>query len=186
MKTSELFATLETLKSSQTAERKKLTDLISAKLYRRFDDWTALQKAIVNLDSATMYAWNSYGEIDRWFRFGGLADVEENEREYLEAYLSDKHCIRVDFDNDLLITSEGPSIIINTGYRDRDAGVFDQDSGKQILSVDDYRDEEGGIDEAKRNALIEDYMEKTGHFPGVFIDDGHGNLSCVNTQPKAK
>ena len=37
-------------------------------------------------------------------------------------------------------------------------------------------------DTAKRNRLIEEYMEKTGCYPGVFSSDRHGNVFAVNTK----
>jgi hypothetical protein len=165
--------------TSQTArEQERIRGLIQAELNTKFDDWSALQKAIIDSDSATEYTWNEYGEISTWFRFSKLSDVLDVEREYLETYLTD-HFIRVDWDNDCLVRDQGSCIIVNEGYREH--SVYDMDAGKVVIDGDEYIIN-GEVNEVLRNELIETYMERTGYFPTVLRADGHGNLFLLNTQ----
>lgn len=161
-------------------------DAIKAKLQKEydkvFDDSKTLAKAIANAESASEYQLDEYGEVESWFRFAGLSDFQEC-REYFETWLMESHYMRVDWDNDCFLYSQGESLIIQDDSRNRsDNGVWL--GHKQLIAESDYRDEDGEVDEAKRNALIEAWMEKNGYFPGVFRVDSYGNVSPVNTQKK--
>lgn len=161
-------------------------DAIKAKLQKEydkvFDDSKALAKAIANAENASMYQIGEDGEVESWFRFSGLSDFHEC-REYFETWLLESHCMMVDWDNDCFLYSQGESLIIQDDARNRrDNGVWL--SGKQIIEESEYRDDDGEVDESKRNELIEAWMEKNGYFPGVFRVDNYGNVSHVNTQKK--
>jgi hypothetical protein len=60
----------------------------------------------------------------------------------------------------------------------RDNGVYLAD--KCIINESEYKND-GEVDETKRNALIEAYMEKMGYFPGVFRRDRDGSVYSVKT-----
>ena len=96
--------------------------------------------------------------------------------------MRENHCIEVDFQNDVLMYSQGPCIVVNN-----EGDVLDTDSGKWFIKKNDYLDEETGkFDISKRNELIEAYMEKTGYFPGVFESDYYGNLRIDRTLAPSK
>lgn len=120
----------------------------------------------------------------RWIRFNASDFINTDsalEREAFESYLAVDHCINVNFENDALISSDGPCIVIN-----EDGDVFDQDADKCVIPVDDTRDEDGEISVSKRNQLIEQYMESTGVFPSVVSQDRYGNMFYVNTNEGAE
>lgn len=130
-----------------------------------------LQSAITALESSREWGNGEVG-IYRYVPFYGVDDYAEC-REFLEAYLADQG---IHIEGESLVASEGPSFIIND-----EGDVYDQDSCKVIIERADYLTDEGEEDEAKRNALIEAYMEETGFFPGVFRSDGYGNVFLVDT-----
>lgn len=144
-----------------------------------FDDMTQLRKAVNALECSDDYATNEYGDIISWTRFD-TSDFKDCQN-YLKEYMRDSYCVDVDFQNDALSMSHGDDnlIIQDDSRHSRDNGVWQ--SHKQIIAESDYKTEDGEIDETKRNELIEAYMEKTGHFPGVYRIDYHGNVFSVNT-----
>lgn len=112
-------------------------------------------------------------EHDEWYcqyvlaDFSKLIDTKnELQKELLETYLQENHCINADFKNGCLTYSIGPAILIND-----DGDVLDQDSRKWILSKKDYNDD------SERDEAIELYMDKHGYFPAVIEVDRHGNAS---------
>lgn len=167
---------LDKLDTSYRQERWKLEDeaknaffeLMSSKI-KEVQKMTALLEASQEL---TTVVNDEY--FHRWVRvdLGKLIDTaNEFEKQLLSDYFQDQMYTTVDFDNEVITTAEGPCIVIN------DSGdVLDQDSGKWIISKSDYEDE------SERNKLIEEHMEKTGHFPSVVSDDNHGNCFYVNTK----
>ena len=54
-------------------------------------------------------------------------------------------------------------------------------NSKCIIEESSYTDDDGEVNETKRNALIEAYMDKSGFFPGVFRTDSHGNVFAIKT-----
>lgn len=156
---------------------------IQAEYNKVFDDSKTLAKAISNAESASMYQQGYDGEIESWFRFDGLREFQECRDEF-EAWLSDNYCMRVDWDNDCLLVSQGDDnlIIQDDSYRSRDNGVWQ--SGKRVIAESEYRNEGDDVDEEKRNALIEAHMEKTGYYPGVFRVTQHGDVFEVSTLKK--
>jgi len=139
-----------------------------------FKDSTKLRDNVALLEQSSEYSFDKYGEIVSWRRFYDLKDYKEC-ASYLEAYLSDQG-VGIDWENDCLTYNLGPCILINN-----DGDVLDQDSQKWIISKNDYRDDDGNLDEGKRNELIEAWMDKHGYYPGVFSADRHGNVFAVNT-----
>ena len=146
-----------------------------------FDDSKSLAKDIANAESASMYQLDESGEVESWFRFDGLDDIPEDAREFFDTWLSENHCMRVDWDNSCFLYSQGESITIND-----DGDVFL--GHKCVIHARDYRseDRDTDTDELERNRLIEAYMERSGYFPGVFSVDRHGNVFYVDTKPKAE
>ena len=169
--------------SSNTKHATSIKAKLQAEYSAMFDDSKALQKAIANAEQASEYQMGEDGEIESWFRFGGLSDFQEC-REYFETWLQETHGMRVDWDNDCLLNFQGEALIIQDDSRNRrDNGVWL--SGKLVISESDYLDESNEVDEAKRNGLIEAWMESNGYFPGVFRVDYYGNVFFVNTHSKA-
>lgn len=166
--------TLKQIDSDISQQRNEVKTKLSSLLNERkayfkaiFDDSTALQRNLVNAESASMYGSDSSG-IYSWYRIdtSKFSDALDELKEYIE----DQGCFTLDVDNECIMNYQGPCIIIND-----DGDVLDEDSGKWIVSKHDYNSE------TERNALIEGWMEKQGYFPGVFHSDRHGNVSLVST-----
>lgn len=118
-----------------------------------FKDNTRLRDNVALLEQSSEYSFDKYGEIVSWRRFADLSDYRECAT-YLENYLNDRG-VGIDWENDCLTYNLTPCIVIND-----DGDVYDQDSGKLILDVTEYKDDDGNLDEGKRNTLIETWMER--------------------------
>jgi len=130
-----------------------------------------LQADIKALEVSKEYTTNQIGEVCQWVRTKSNLDKYSDIKEFLLTYLSEQHAIfDVDFKNQVFMTSQGPSIIIN-----HEGDILDEDSGQWIVSKSDYETKD------ERNKLIEKYMESKGYFPGVFFIDYYGNVKHVNT-----
>jgi hypothetical protein len=140
-----------------------------------FKEMPELNNAIEALQVSKDFIWNKYDEIAQWIRFD-LSDFQDIKK-YFTEYMQENHLVTVEWDSDALSYSQGPSIVIN-----EDGDVLDQEGNKWFISKNDYRDDDGELNEAKRNELIEQYMEKSGYFPGVFRSDRYGNIFNVNTK----
>jgi hypothetical protein len=140
-----------------------------------FKGLTVIRDAVTKLESSQDFIWDKYGEISSYLRFYELSDFVEC-RSYFETYMYDSHFVNVDWENDCLTYNQGFNIVIN-----EDGDVYDQDGDKFFLNKNDYKNDSGELDVTKRNALIEEYMQKTGCFPTVFSSDRHGNIFVVNT-----
>jgi hypothetical protein len=159
------------------ADRYRAVESVDEKIYAElstgWDDWRALTDAMDRLDSSTEYG-SDEGGIYRWVRFD-LSGIAERERPYFDDYMIDKDgAVRVDYENDALMVSDGPGLIIND-----EGDVLDEDSGKWIISRRDYKSEE------QRAHMIEEWMQASGYFPGVFEMDRYGNVTLVNVQKLA-
>lgn len=168
----------------QLAANRVNSELIREKIQKEYDtvfnDLLSLKKAISNAESASQYQGNEAGEIESWYYFPGLSDFLDC-REYFENWLSEHHCMFVDWKNECLLFPQGESIIIQDDCRHKsDNGVWL--NHKQIIEETEYLDDSGQVNEAKRNELIESYMEKSGFFPGVFRVDNYGNVSYIKTK----
>ena len=142
-----------------------------------FEKSQVIQDAISKLESSHDFTFDRWGEIAAYIRFNDLSDFREC-RDYFETYMRDSHFVSIDWDNDCLLYSQGSENITIQDDTRHDNGVwFDH---KLIIEESEYKDD-GEVDETKRNALIEAYMERTGYFPGVFRVDSYGNVFLVNT-----
>lgn len=131
------------------------------------------------------------GQIAQWFRVD-LPDADKiadkyglessgDVREVIQEIIQDSICARIDWDNSAVsITSYG-AILIQDETR-HDNGVWSLEMNKVIIPESLYKNDDGDVDVSARNKLIEEYMEKTGYFPGVYRVDYHGNIFAVNTQ----
>lgn len=175
-----LTTELNEVNDNYANKREKIKQKLQVAYNKLFDHDIELTKALLNLESASEYGADAEG-IYRWFRFSGLYDIPEAAREFFETYIQDNHYATVDWTNSCFMTYEGDAITIQDDSRHRsDNGVWF--NHKQIFKESDYINEENEVDETKRNALIETYMENTGYFPGVFRIDQHGNVFYVNTK----
>jgi hypothetical protein len=177
----ELRAKLDDVKKLTQQQTDSIAQELQKEYNKVFDDSKDLTKAIANADNSSMYQQGNYGEIESWFRYSKLADYADC-REYFETWLSDRSCMRVDWDNDCLIVGHGDDNIIIQDEHGRDNGVWQ--GSKLIISESEYKNDDGEVNEAKRNALIEAHMEKTGYFPGVFRLTYHGDVYLVQTKSK--
>lgn len=170
-----------------SAEQSAILDQIQAILNAQWDDWKALQTTLTALENFQGVRYCADHEsICAWLRFNGLTDVPASDRDHFESYLSEKSCAYVDWENDVLKVYFGPDEIMIQDDTGRDNGVYQ--SGKCIIDESEYTDEETGeVDEAKRNALIESHMERTGFFPGVFRMTRHDDeVYPVDTRKKGE
>lgn len=177
-KINDLETALKTLKTTQAKERSGLETELSNAYTESFKVDTALTKALQSLESSNEYGNDETG-IYSWVRFdlSGYAECMDE----LEDYLCD-HCAYPDVKNDVLLSYQGGSIVINDGYGRDKGDVYDTDAAERIVKKSDYQNEDTGeLDIAKRNELIEAYMERTGCYPGVFRCDDHGNVYPINT-----
>ncbi len=158
-----------------------ITQKLQIEWSKVFDDSKTLAQAIANAENASEYQFDQFGQIQSWYCYSALSDINENVREYFETWLQDSHYMFVDWENDCLLNGQGGSIVINDGYGHGAGDVWDTDIHKVIVKADDYRDADGNLDVDKRNALIEAHMERTGCFPGVFREDGRGGVFAVST-----
>lgn len=173
----QLFSEIEQLKSNNSKLVGAIQTKLQVELNTVFADWQALRLALVELESTKNFGLDEYSEIYGWVRLDELNEVPENQREYLESYVSENFFVQVDFEHGALKQSQGEYIAIND-----DGDVYEGPHGKFFIAVKDYTDDQGEIDLTLRNQLIENYMEKTGHFPGVFEIDRYGNIELINTQ----
>lgn len=166
------------------ADRAKIEEKLQAEWDKVFNDSTSLRKAITNAESASEYQTGKYGEIESWYRYADLSDYSDC-REYFESWLLNNHCMRVEWDSDCPIVSHGgeDNYHIQDDTR-HDNGVWQ--SGKCVIKESEYKEDDGEVNEAWRNELIEKRMEREGYFPNVFRIDSHGNVFSVNTQAKDK
>jgi hypothetical protein len=124
----------------------------------------------------------------QWTRidFSSLIDTnDEFQKELLQEYFQEHYCLSVDFKNDVVTYSVGPSLLIfaeGASKSRRSYYVYDQDSGKEIISFEQCLDDDGNYSREKRNELIEQWMEKKGYFPSVIKVDHYGNAHYVSTQ----
>jgi hypothetical protein len=172
---------IETLKS-KLRELAESTSAVKSELqveYNKvFDDSKMLRDDIAAVQASNTYEFDRYGEIVAWHRLYELKEFHDC-KEYLEAWLG-QECIQVDWDQECLFYRLGGCIVIN-----EDGDVYCTDSGNFIVDSAEYTID-GEVDTAKRDALIEAYMERVGEFPGVFRTDRHGNVFPVNTQAKVE
>ena len=161
------IAEIEKLKNVEAKRISALEEKMQEQYNKMFSNDESIQKAIVDLENSSEYTSDEYGEISAWLRFE-FSDYDDC-KDYLENYLNENHCVYCDFQNGALMMNQGESIVIN-----HEGDIFD--SHKFVITNDDYKTE------YERNELIEEYMEKTGCFPGVFYQDYHCNLTLVKTQ----
>ena len=164
----------EKLKKLQAESNEVKSDLesrLQVEYNKIFEDNVYLRTVIGDLNRSNEYGMQDH-EVYAWTRFYG--SKFEDCRQYLENWLEEQDCIRVDWENDALLLMKGHSLIINS------EGVYDQDSQKFVVEAFQYT-VEGQEDTALRNQLIEAWMKDTGYFPGVFKVDYCGNVFPVDT-----
>lgn len=171
-KLDQVKAAIEKLNNECALKRSSLQQVALGLIKEKLDDSAALKAAIEKLESSRDLM--SDGEYPaRWIRFqaSDFIDTDSDfERDLFETYMMDSHNVMVDFQHDSISISDGPCMVIND-----DGDVLDQDSGKWIISHDDYSSE------SERNMLIEAWMTKAGYYPSVVREDRHGNMFYLNT-----
>ena len=146
-----------------------------------FDNDRQLHKDAENAQNASEYGTDEHG-IYSWFRVKTNLDDYAECKEYLEEYLIDKYCLSIDWNNSCFVTWLGDDNIIIQDDTRRDNGVWQ--GSKLLFDEDLYRNEDDTINIEERNTLIENHMEKTGCFSGVFRVDIYGNVYLVSTLKK--
>ena len=158
------------------ADRSDIETQLQAEWNNVFNDSSVIKDLVTKVENSQNYRWDKYGEIVSYVPFN--AEDFRDCSQYFKEYMRDNYFVELDFDNAVVTYSQGPGIVINDN-----GDVYDQDGDKFFIKKNDYRDDETGeLDEAKRNELIEQYMEKTGCYPGVFLSDRHGNVFAVSTK----
>lgn len=118
------------------------------------------------------YMLNEFGDVESWKRIAlDFSDFEDERLEsLLNEYLLENYFFHVDFKNNCLIQNQGPEEIIINDEGDVFCG------SKCIISKNNYENKTDLYQQ------IENYMEKTGYYPGVFYCDRYGELTLVNTR----
>lgn len=148
-----------------------------------FNNDKQLEKDAENAQGASEYVVEDEG-IYTWFKVKTDLSKYSDCREYLEEWLSENYGLSIDWKNDCFLNYLGNEEIIIQDDAGRDNGVYL--GSKLIIDESEYLDDEGAVDEDKRNNLIEKHMEETGYFPGVFRLTRHGDVYLVNTQKKKR
>ena len=165
--------------ASIAGDASEIETQLQAEWNKVFADMTVLKDAVAKLESSNEYGFDEDGEIVSWIAFD--TSPFKGCEAYLVEYLRFNHCVEIDFFNNTLQTSHGDCIVIQDDTR-RDNAVY---LGYEVIIQElEYLDEDGKVDEVKRNALIEAYMEKMGGFSGVFRTDSYGNVFPVSTLAK--
>ena len=146
-----------------------------------FDDSDKIKAMVSKVENSDNYTSNKYGEVCS-FVWIDLSDFKDC-KQYFETYMQDNHCVSIDWTIEALELSHGDDNLMIQRDTRHDNGVWQ--NHELVIDEAEYLDDDGEVDEAKRNALIETHMEKTGFFPGVFTVDYHGNIFLVNTAVKA-
>jgi hypothetical protein len=168
------YNVIEELKGKLTNlkhEEMKLVIALQNEYDKVFTKDKELQADIKALEVSKDYTTNEVGEVCQWIRTKSDLNKYLDLKEFLLTYLSEQHCIYdVDFENQVFMSSQGPSIIINS-----EGDVLDEDSQEWIISRNDYETKE------ERNKLIEKYMKEKGYFPGVFYMNNNGSVRFIDT-----
>lgn len=182
-----LFNQLDDTKSRHKIDVNEVNEAIAKALAPIYADRGDIKRDLEALESSSEYGSDQYGEIYIWVRME--SDIDERERPFFSDWLQENHCVHVDWDNGAMYSYCGECIVIND-----DGDVFDaskciveaSEYKARLLNQDLYESEalNEDDDDARRNALIEAYMERTGCFPNVLSHDRHGNIFPVDTRKK--
>lgn len=178
-----LKKTISELNKKHVETLQPIENLLQQAYNTLFDDMSVWKNAYSRLEQSNDYTTDQFdGWPCQWIRCEELSKLDEDDREYFKTWLDETYCaVDIDWNNECLVMRNGPAIII-----DENGDVYDQDSRKRIIERNEYLDEANHVDKDKRNQLIEDYMKRTGYFPGVFTMDKYGNVYPVNTQKKGE
>jgi len=159
----------QAMSTKQFADLEKQTDEILWPIFEKSKD---LAKDLKSLEESQNWQFNECGDLDRWARMTFDLKIFDLDDAWgsLSRYLSDQG-IYLDKEHDILLTSGGAHLILN-----EDNDVYDQDSGKFIVSKQDWQDNDGRQDENKLHDLLEAWREKNGYFPALFRADHYGNV----------
>ena len=165
---------MDNLKIMTTEAIKPLLEKQQAIANTLFENDKGLQDSIKEIsENPKDYDIGNFGNVFAWTRYSLEHDSTEM-LDLLDTYLSETETFcSWNRENECLQYDVGCSFLI---YQD---GVYDQDSDGFIIDSKLYT-EDGEINEAKRNKLIEEHMEKTGCFPGVYSCDQHNNVLPVD------
>jgi hypothetical protein len=177
-----LFAQIDALKEEQAARLAELTARVHELLTAQFDADIALQKALTDLECGNGVDYNYHdGGLDMYVRYD-LGSVHLRHRQFLDVYLEDRLVI-TDYRSDCLKIFLGDENYMIQDDTRRDNGVWQ--GSKLLWDEKEYTDDDGAVNEEKRNDLIESHMEKSGCYPGVFRLTQHGDIFPVSTvKPK--
>ena len=165
----------ETRISDETGKKDQIKTSIVTELGKQFEKDKTILAGRIALENSNNYGEDENGWIYAWARFE-LPEKFKPYTEYFERWIQEQYCYTYDSKNDSLMNSLGPDeIVIN-----EDGDIFM--GHKVIIDSKECRDDDGNYDRKKRNRLIEEYMERTGYFPGVFKQDHYGNITAINTK----
>ena len=183
MKTNEQIELL-----NQMIQRAELDHSTQVDVYRKRlrEQWTKifkndkqLEKDAENALNASEYMLEDDG-LYTWFRVKINLEDYSDCKEYFEEWISDKYGLSVGWQHGCFMNYHGDDFISIQDDAGRGNGVWQ--NNKCIIDEQEYKNEDGSINEARRNELIENHMEKDGCFPGVFRVTRYGDVFHVNTQ----
>jgi hypothetical protein len=158
----------------------KIQDQIQKEINKIFDKDKEIKKALIELESSQELTFDEFGEVSTWLRF----ELPEKYKAYIDEFLNyiGELGAYYDLKNDCLLSHIGDDYISIQDDTRSDNGVWQ--NHKIIIEESEYKDDDGNIDELKRNELIEEYMEKNGFFPYVIRVNRYGNAFFVSTNNK--
>jgi hypothetical protein len=167
---------IERAELEHSANLTKYKDRLFIQWRKIFENDSQLMKDLKNAENASLYEANEDG-IYSWYRSTSLENYTEC-KEYLDQFVFD-YGLSVNWKDSCLMNYLGDDNIIIQDDTRRDNGVWQ--GSKLLFDEEIYKDEDGEVNIEKRNALIEEHMEKTGCFPGVFRITQYGDVTLVKT-----
>jgi len=174
----EMSTELKNLQSVHSSEVQTIEERALELMAKKLDKNKKLKSAIKKLESSKDLCSTEDEYFSCWIRFNASDYIDtdsELEKRTFDRYLAENYFANIDCNNDALMMSIGPCILIND-----EGDVLDQDSGKWVIQNTDYETE------SERNKLIEKYMEKHGYFPSVISCDRYDNAYYMNTKKRGK
>ena len=157
----------------------KLLDSLETEFYKIFDDSGKIKNFISKLENSENYTReNHWPHWPCQYLDNELKEFQDDTNMWLFLldYLKNNYSIYYTSEHDYFELSCGPSIIIQD-----DNSVWCQNSDKIIIESKDYNSENELFE------LIENHMENSGFFPGVFRTDYYGHIiGPVNTSKGAE
>lgn len=177
-----LVESIEQSRDSYNRANQALQTKLQDELNKKFDRSSSLKAAVKDLEESREYSMDDCGEIFRFVRFDVPAEFKSFTDE-LNNWFSEAHGLYLDTGTSpsqytVLKSYCGECIVVN-----EDGDIF---LGHELIINSNEYNEDGEVNETKRNELIEAYMAKSGYFPEVLHQPRCGNLYLINTAKENK